>query len=258
LPSALARLYAAAAAAAAHSSSLQHQQQHLFLRRGVSTSTTSSSTADSPETTEAPAATNSPSPVPLSPARPELVARFLSDDALSRRGRLQARKGDAVSRFARSDGDVGSPEVQVALATERIRDLAEHFRTHKKDHHSRRGLQALLNRRRRLLSYLRESDFERFCGVLAALGLERDTYARQRRADSYRTGSALGAAAERLPRIALSAADRRSAAASGGAARRKKRRAHEAAAAAGKKAASAGGAIGGGGGGLAGTGAPMA
>jgi small subunit ribosomal protein S15 len=103
--------------------------------------------------------------------------------------------------------------VQVALATERIRDLAEHFKQHRKDHHSRRGLQALLNRRRRLLAYLRDSDFERFCGVMAALGLERDTYARQRRADSYRTGSALGAPAERLPRVALtaSAARRRAA-----------------------------------------------
>jgi small subunit ribosomal protein S15 len=165
-----------------------------------------------------PASDSSSSPPPAAPCpRPDLVEVYLSDDVLcSRRGALQkgARKRQAIAQFARQQGDVGSPEVQVALATERIRDLAEHFRQHRKDHHSRRGLQALLNRRRKLLAYLRDSDFERFCGVMAALGLERDTYAKQARADSYRTGSALGgASAERLPRVALtaSAARRRAA-----------------------------------------------
>jgi small subunit ribosomal protein S15 len=235
----LARLRAAAALAQQH----QHQQ-----RRAVG-----SDALPSPE----PSRTGGPSlqaqhheQQQQPPQRPDLVDRFLSEEALSRRGRLHARKGAAVARFARADGDVGSPEVQVALATERIRDLADHFRAHKKDHHSRRGLQALLNRRRRLLAYLREADFERFCGVLAALGLERDTYARQVRADSYRTGSALGAPAERLPRIALSASA--AAARRAGGAKRKRR------AAGAKKGGGGGGAGAGAGAAARATGAPMA
>ena len=69
--------------------------------------------------------------------------------------------------------DTGSPEVQVALLTERINHLTEHLRTHKKDHHSRRGLLMLVGRRRRLLDYVRSTDVERYRAIIARLGLRR-------------------------------------------------------------------------------------
>jgi small subunit ribosomal protein S15 len=227
-PSPLARLRAAAASAAALQPQPQPQRVAPLHARAFSAG---GAGVDGTTPEQQPHA--SPSPQAPPPARPDLADRYLSDGLLSRRGRLAASKRAAVARFARFEGDVGSPEVQVALATERIRDLSDHFRAHKKDHHSRRGLQALLNRRRRLLAYLRGVDFSRFCGVLAALGLERDTYARQRRADSFRTGTALGGgggaggAAERLPRVALSArlaAARRATAAEAASKRRRRQR----------------------------------
>ena len=69
------------------------------------------------------------------------------------------------------DGDVGSAPVQVAILTARINDLTEHFRAHKKDHHSRRGLLKMVGRRRRLLEYLKRTDVERYREIIAALGL---------------------------------------------------------------------------------------
>lgn len=69
--------------------------------------------------------------------------------------------------------DTGSPEVQVALMTARIKDLTEHFRTHAHDHHSRQGLLRLVNRRRKLLDYLKRKDAERYRGLIARLGLRR-------------------------------------------------------------------------------------
>jgi small subunit ribosomal protein S15 len=69
--------------------------------------------------------------------------------------------------------DTGSPEVQVALLTERINHLTEHLRTHKKDHHSRRGLMMMVGKRRRLLNYLRDQDVERYRSLIAKLGLRR-------------------------------------------------------------------------------------
>ncbi len=69
--------------------------------------------------------------------------------------------------------DTGSPEVQVALLTERISHLTEHLKTHKKDHHSRRGLLMLVGRRRRLLKYLRDNDVDRYRALIAKLGLRR-------------------------------------------------------------------------------------
>jgi small subunit ribosomal protein S15 len=69
--------------------------------------------------------------------------------------------------------DTGSPEVQVALLTERINHLTEHLRTHKKDHHSRRGLLMLVGRRRRLLDYVKENDVERYRALIARLGLRK-------------------------------------------------------------------------------------
>jgi small subunit ribosomal protein S15 len=71
------------------------------------------------------------------------------------------------------DTDTGSPEVQIALLTERINHLTEHLKVHKKDHHSRRGLLMLVGRRRRLLDYVRDTDVARYRGIIAKLGLRR-------------------------------------------------------------------------------------
>lgn len=78
-----------------------------------------------------------------------------------------------VRKHQRAEGDTGSPEVQVALLTARITYLTEHFGTHKKDHHSRRGLLKLVGKRRRLLNYLREKDIGRYRALIAELGLRR-------------------------------------------------------------------------------------
>jgi small subunit ribosomal protein S15 len=85
----------------------------------------------------------------------------------------QARKQELISKFGAGPDDTGKTEVQVALLTERINDLNEHLREHRKDHHSRRGLLMLVGRRRRLLNYLRDSDLERYRTVLRELGLRR-------------------------------------------------------------------------------------
>ena len=78
-----------------------------------------------------------------------------------------------VEEFGSHETDTGSPEVQVALLTERINHLTEHLRTHKKDHHSRRGLLMMVGKRRRLLAYLRNQDVERYRTLIARLGLRR-------------------------------------------------------------------------------------
>ena len=78
-----------------------------------------------------------------------------------------------VADFGTHDTDTGSPEVQVALLTERINHLTDHLRTHKKDHHSRRGLLMMVGKRRRLLGYLRDQDVERYRSLIARLGLRR-------------------------------------------------------------------------------------
>jgi small subunit ribosomal protein S15 len=78
-----------------------------------------------------------------------------------------------ISEFGQHETDTGSPEVQVALLTERINHLTEHLRFHKKDHHSRRGLLMMVGKRRRLLGYLRDQDVERYREVIARLGLRR-------------------------------------------------------------------------------------
>ena len=83
------------------------------------------------------------------------------------------RKAELVSKHGRGEADTGSPEVQVALMTERINELTEHLRTHTKDHHSRRGLLMLVGKRRRLLRYLERSDVERYRALVADLGLRR-------------------------------------------------------------------------------------
>jgi small subunit ribosomal protein S15 len=85
----------------------------------------------------------------------------------------QERKQELISKFGDSEADTGKTEVQIALLTDRINDLNEHLREHRKDHHSRRGLLMLVGRRRRLLNYLRDSDLERYRTVLRELGLRR-------------------------------------------------------------------------------------
>ncbi len=82
-------------------------------------------------------------------------------------------KEQIFADYATSEGDTGSPEVQVALLTARINHLTEHLRTHKKDHHSRRGLLQLVGRRRRLLAYLAKTDVERYRSLISRLGLRR-------------------------------------------------------------------------------------
>lgn len=83
------------------------------------------------------------------------------------------RKAEVIKDFAISDGDTGSPEVQVAILTERITNLTEHFKDHKKDLHSRRGLLMLVSRRRRLLDYVRKDDRARYETLIKRLGLRK-------------------------------------------------------------------------------------
>jgi small subunit ribosomal protein S15 len=85
----------------------------------------------------------------------------------------QERKRELIARFGSGENDTGKTEVQIALLTERINDLTEHLRTHKKDHHSRRGLLMLVGKRRRLLNYLQRSDVDRYRALIAALNLRR-------------------------------------------------------------------------------------
>jgi small subunit ribosomal protein S15 len=82
-------------------------------------------------------------------------------------------KQDIIKKFATKKDDTGSPEVQVAILTDRINHLTEHFGTHKKDHHSRRGLLILVGRRRRLLDYLKRIDSERYESVIKKLNIRK-------------------------------------------------------------------------------------
>jgi len=83
------------------------------------------------------------------------------------------QKTDIIQSYAVHDGDTGSPEVQIALITERLRYLNEHFQDHHKDHHSRRGLLKLVGQRRRLLDYLKKKNIERYRTVIQRLGIRR-------------------------------------------------------------------------------------
>ncbi len=83
------------------------------------------------------------------------------------------RKQELVGKFGDGDSDTGKAEVQVALLTERINALTDHLRTHRKDHHSRRGLLMLVGRRRRFLKYLQRTDLERYRALIRELGLRR-------------------------------------------------------------------------------------
>jgi len=83
------------------------------------------------------------------------------------------RKEEVIKTFATKEGDTGSPEVQVALLTERINELNEHLKTHKKDHHSRRGLLKMVGQRRSLLRYLKSKDLDRYNSLIQRLGLRK-------------------------------------------------------------------------------------
>ncbi|MFP4598882.1 MAG: 30S ribosomal protein S15 [Persicimonas sp.] len=83
------------------------------------------------------------------------------------------RKAEIIEKFKRSADDTGSTEVQVALLTERINTLQEHFQTHKQDHHSRRGLLKLVGKRRKLLQYLKKNDIGRYRALIKELGLRK-------------------------------------------------------------------------------------
>jgi len=82
-------------------------------------------------------------------------------------------KRETVGKFGKNEKDTGSSEVQIALLTERINQLSEHFQTHTKDHHSRRGLLRIVSQRRRLLDYLKSKNVERYGAVIEQLGLRR-------------------------------------------------------------------------------------
>ena len=85
----------------------------------------------------------------------------------------QERKAELIKEFSREKNDTGSPEVQVSILTERIKNLTEHLKEHKKDHHSRRGLLIMVGQRRRLLDYLKRKNQDRYEGLIQKLGLRR-------------------------------------------------------------------------------------
>ena len=88
-------------------------------------------------------------------------------------GLTKEKKQELIDKYGRADGDTGSPEVQIALLTERINHLTEHLREHTKDHHSRRGLLMLVGQRRRLLNYLQSKQLDRYRSLIQELGLRR-------------------------------------------------------------------------------------
>ena len=82
-------------------------------------------------------------------------------------------KAEVIAKYGRKEGDTGSPEVQIALLTQRIEHLNDHLSVHKNDHHSRRGLLKLIGQRRNLLAYLKDTDIERYRAIIAELGLRK-------------------------------------------------------------------------------------
>lgn len=92
---------------------------------------------------------------------------------MSKKAARSEQKSDVMAQYATSEQDTGSPEVQVALLTDRINHLTQHFETHKKDHHSRRGLLIMVGRRRRLLDHLKSKDSTRYETLIKKLGLRK-------------------------------------------------------------------------------------
>ena len=86
---------------------------------------------------------------------------------------LKERKQEIITTYQQKEGDTGSPEVQIAILTERINHLTDHLKTHKKDHHSRRGLLMMVGKRKNLLAYLMKKDIERYRAIIETLGLRK-------------------------------------------------------------------------------------
>lgn len=86
---------------------------------------------------------------------------------------LKEEKSKVIAEYATHEGDTGSPEVQIAILTKRINDLTEHLKTHKKDHHSRRGLLKMVGQRRNLLNYVMKKDIERYRSIIARLSIRK-------------------------------------------------------------------------------------
>jgi len=86
---------------------------------------------------------------------------------------IAINKQETIAKFKLHESDTGSPEVQIALLTERIKNLTEHLKVHKKDHHSRRGLLMMVGKRRRLLNYVKNKDINRYRTIIKALGLRK-------------------------------------------------------------------------------------
>ena len=86
---------------------------------------------------------------------------------------LKSEKTEIIKKYARHEGDTGSPEVQIAVLTKRINDLTEHLRTNQKDHHSRRGLLMMVGKRRKMLDYLAKKDINRYRALIAKLGIRK-------------------------------------------------------------------------------------
>ena len=86
---------------------------------------------------------------------------------------LKEEKSKVIAEYATHEGDTGSPEVEIAILTKRINDLTEHLKTHKKDHHSRRGLLKMVGQRRNLLNYVMKKDIERYRSIIARLGIRK-------------------------------------------------------------------------------------
>ena len=86
---------------------------------------------------------------------------------------LKEEKSKVIAEYATHEGDTGSPEVQIAILTKRINELTEHLKTHKKDHHSRRGLLKMVGQRRNLLNYVMKKDIERYRSIIARLGIRK-------------------------------------------------------------------------------------
>ncbi|EPR47731.1 30S ribosomal protein S15 [Enterococcus faecalis 10244] len=101
------------------------------------------------------------------------VIRRIIEKEVEQMAISQERKNEIIKEYARHEGDTGSPEVQIAVLTEDINQLNEHARTHKKDHHSYRGLMKKIGHRRNLLAYLRKTDIQRYRELIQRLGLRR-------------------------------------------------------------------------------------
>jgi len=86
---------------------------------------------------------------------------------------LKEKKSEIIEKYRLHENDTGSPEVQIAILTERIEQLSDHLKKHKKDHHSRRGLLKMVGQRRRLLNYLKNKDLERYRAIISKLNLRR-------------------------------------------------------------------------------------